>query len=98
MKKVNKEQALKMLDILKDKDFNTLVKSKKKIKDMSREERLIICNYWLKYAMPIYKLPYSENELNTYCKPLIEDQLNNIIEYNKETNIIYQRNLYRKNK
>ena len=98
MKKVNKEQALKMLDILKDKDFNTLVKSKKKIKDMSREERLIICNYWLKYAMPIYKLPYSENDLNTYCKPLIEDQLNNIIEYNKETNIIYQRNLYRKNK
>ena len=96
MKKVNKEQALKMLDVLKDKDFYTLVKSKKKIKDMSIEERLIICNYWLKYAMPIHKLPYNVNDLNTYCKPLIEEQLNDILEYNKETNVIYLRNLHRK--
>ena len=96
MKKVDNEKALKMLDILKDKDFVSLVESKKKIKDMSIEERLIICNYWIKYAIPIQKLPYSINDLNNYCRPLMEEQINDVEEYNRETLKIYRRQIYRK--
>ena len=93
MKKVDNEKALKMLDILKDKDFVSLVESKKKIKDMSIEERLIICNYWIKYAIPIQKLPYSINDLNNYCRPLMEEQINDVEEYNRETLKIYRRQI-----
>ena len=98
MRKVDSDKALKMLDILKDKEFHNLVASKKKIKDMTNEERLIICDYWVKYAMPIQKLPYSANDLNTYCRPLMSEQIKNIEEYNQETLKIFQRNLHRKNK
>ncbi len=98
MRKVDSDKALKMLDILKDKKFHNLVASKKKIKDMTNEERLIICDYWVKYAMPIQKLPYSANDLNTYCRPLMSEQIKNIEEYNQETLKIFQRNLHRKNK
>ena len=96
MKKIDNEKALKMLDILKDKEFLSLVESKKKIKDMSIEERLIICNYWIKYAIPIQKLPYSINDLNNYCRPLMEEQINDVEEYNRETLKIYRRQIYRK--
>ncbi len=96
MKKIDNEKALKMLDFLKDKEFFTLLKSNKKIKDMSNDERLIICNYWIKYAMPIQKLPYSINDLNTYCRPLMNEQIKMVEEYNRETLKIYQRQLYRK--
>lgn len=96
MKKIDNEKALKMLDILKDKEFLSLVESKKKIKDMSIEERLIICNYWIKYAIPIQKLPYSINDLNNYCRPLMKEQINDVEEYNHETLKIYRRQIYRK--
>ena len=98
MKKIDNNKALKMLDFLKDKDFFLLVESKKKIKDMTDEERLIICNYWLKYAMPIQKIPYSMNDLNTYCRPLMKDQIKSVEEYNHETLKIFQRSYTKKNK
>ncbi len=97
MKKIDNNKATKMLDILKDKEFYDLVKSKKKIKDMTVEERLIICNYWVKYAIPIQKMPYSINELNFYCRPLMNEQIKAVEEYNRETFKIYQRKLQRKN-
>ncbi len=98
MKKIDYNQALKMLDILKDKEFYSLVESKKKIKDMTLEERLIICNYWVKYAMPIKNLPYNMNDLKEFCRPLMEEEILKVEEYNKETLKMFQRKLHRKNK
>ena len=97
MKKIDKEKAIKMLDVLKDKDYFKLVNSKKNIKNMSIEERLIIANYWIKYALPIHKLPYSKADLNEYIRPLKYDEIASIEDYNKETLNVIKRNL-KKNK
>ena len=97
MKKIDKDKAIKMLDVLKDKDYFNLVNSKKSIKNMSIEERLIIANYWVKYALPIHKLPYLNSDLNEYIRPLKYDEIANIEDYNKETLNIIRRNL-KKNK
>ena len=96
MKKIDHDKAIKMLDVLKDTEFHSLVESKKKIKDMTEEERLIICKYWVKYAIPIQKMPYNINDLNKYCRPLMSDKIRDVEEYNRETLKIYQRQLYRK--
>ena len=97
MKHINHDEAFKMLDELKDQEYYSLVKSKKTLKDMTEEERLIIAKYWVKYAMPIDNMPYSKADLNTYCRPLMALEINEIEEYNKETLIMIKKQATKNN-
>ena len=72
-----------MLDILKDQEFHDLLNSKKALKDMTKEELLIVTNYWLKYALANKNLPYS--------RPINPNEVQKIEEFNQETLQMFKR-------
>ena len=91
MRKIDLNQAKKMLDILKDQEFHDLLNSKKALKDMTKEELLIVTNYWLKYALANKNLPYSQASLNKYCRPINPKEVQKIEEFNQETLQMFKR-------
>ena len=96
-KKNDLEKAKQMIKVIDDKDFIVLVKSKKRIDKMSKEEHHLIADNWVKFALSSRDFPYQLSSLDKYCLPYHEEEIKKIKDFNLETSRISQRLIYKKN-
>ena len=96
-KKNDLEKAKQMIKVIDDKDFITLINSKKRIDKMSEEEHHLIADNWVKFALSSRDFPYQLSILDKYCMPYHEEEIKKIKDFNIETSRISQRLIYQKN-
>ncbi len=80
-KKFDLNKAKEMIREISDTDYINLIKSKKRINQMTEEEHQIIAKYWVKYALSEKKLTYKRESLLKYCFPYEEDEIKKIKDY-----------------
>ena len=90
-KKTNPEKAKEMLKTIDDQEFIKLLRSSKKLSQMTEEEHRLIADYWVKYALCSRAFPYHYETLYKYCLPYHEEELKKIINFNRETSSLYYR-------
>ncbi len=95
-KKHNLEKAKKMIKIIDEQDFISLINSKKRIDKMTEEEHRLIADNWVKFALSSRDFPYKLVSLDKYCLPYHEEEIKKIKAFNLETSRISQRLIYQK--
>ena len=95
-KQTNLKKAKEMIKVIDDYEFLKLLKSGKKISEMTADEHRLIADYWVKYALNVRALPYDLKALNKYCIPYREEEIKKIKDYNCETSVLYTINKSRR--
>lgn len=81
----NKERETKLLQWITDAKARQLLNSQKPLEQMKEEEKNIIYEYRIKYALPYYFFPYSKDTLIKYTPLKYQEEMEEISEYNNDT-------------